>query len=212
MAAATSTIRLATGILILPQRNPLVLAKELATLDHLSSGRVTLGVGIGWLKEEFEALGIPFEGRGERTEEAIAAMRALWSQDRATMDGDDGELLATSTCDPSRRGEPSPSISAVTPRWPPDRAGRIGDGFFPFGVGRDELPHLVDTMRRAAEAADRDPSSVEVTVSSYCVDAGRRPWPTSGPSTELGATAGGCSRGPVPTRPRPDHSCASAST
>src|ERR1700722_11878179 len=86
VARATSTIRLATGILILPQRNPLVLANEVATLDHLSSGRVTLGVGIGWLKEEFEALGVPFEGRGERTEEAIAAMRALWSQDCATME------------------------------------------------------------------------------------------------------------------------------
>ncbi len=87
VARATSTIRLATGILILPQRNPLILAKELATLDYLSSGRVTLGVGIGWLQEEFEALGVPFEKRGERTEEAIAAMRALWSQERASIDG-----------------------------------------------------------------------------------------------------------------------------
>ena len=87
IARATSTIRLATGILILPQRNPLVLAKELATLDYLSSGRVTLGVGIGWLKEEFDALGIPFDKRGERTEEAVAAMRALWSQERASTEG-----------------------------------------------------------------------------------------------------------------------------
>ena len=78
VARSTSTIRLATGILILPERNPVILAKELATLDYLSSGRVTLGVGIGWLKEEFEALGVPFEKRGLRTEEAIAAMRALW--------------------------------------------------------------------------------------------------------------------------------------
>ena len=65
----------------------MVLAKELATLDYLSSGRVILGVGIGWLKEEFEAVGIPFERRGERTEESIAAMRALWGEERASYDG-----------------------------------------------------------------------------------------------------------------------------
>jgi probable F420-dependent oxidoreductase len=169
VARATSTIRLATGILILPQRNPLVLANELATLDHLSSGRVTLGVGIGWLKEEFEALGVSFEGRGERTEEAIAAMRALWSQDCATMEGS-----TVSFRDVYLRPQPPGGTipvhvgghSEVAAR----RAGRIGDGFFPFGVDHNELPHLVDTMRRTAEAADRDPSSVEVTVSSYSVD------------------------------------------
>ena len=180
VARATSTIRLATGILILPQRNPLVLAKELATLDHLSSGRVTLGVGIGWLKEEFEALGIPFEGRGERTEEAIAAMRALWSQDRATMDGDDGALSRRLLAAPAAGGsDPRPCRRSQRGGRPTGPAGS-GTGSFPFGVDRDELPHLVDTMRRAAEAADRDPSSVELTVSSYGVDPTTRPWPMSG--------------------------------
>ena len=87
VAARTSTLRLGTGILIVPQRNPLVLAKELATLDHLSGGRMILGAGIGWLEEEFEALGVPFAGRGRRTEEAIAAMRALWSQEQASYAG-----------------------------------------------------------------------------------------------------------------------------
>ncbi len=71
VAAATETLRLATGILILPQRNPLVLAKEVATLDHLSGGRVDLGIGVGWLEEEFDALGVPFARRGARTDEYI---------------------------------------------------------------------------------------------------------------------------------------------
>lgn len=67
VAAATSTINLATGILILPQRNPVVLAKQLATLDHLSAGRMLLGIGVGWLEEEFDAIGVPFADRGKRT-------------------------------------------------------------------------------------------------------------------------------------------------
>jgi probable F420-dependent oxidoreductase len=75
-AALTKTIRLATGVVILPQRHPLYLAKEIATLDLLSGGRVLLGVGSGWLKEEFDALGLDFHTRGARTDEAIQAMRA----------------------------------------------------------------------------------------------------------------------------------------
>ena len=87
VAAATSTLRLGTGILILPQRNPLILAKEVATLDRLSGGRVELGVGVGWLREEFDALGVPFERRGARTDEWIEVMRALWSDDHVDFDG-----------------------------------------------------------------------------------------------------------------------------
>ncbi len=77
VAAITKTIKLATGILILPQRHPIYTAKEVATLDVLSGGRVMLGIGSGWMKEEFESLGIDFRQRGARTDEAIQAMRAL---------------------------------------------------------------------------------------------------------------------------------------
>jgi probable F420-dependent oxidoreductase len=168
VARVTSTIRLATGILILPQRNPLVLAKELATLDYLSSGRVTLGVGIGWLKEEFEALGIPFEKRGARTEEAIAAMRALWSQERASAEG-----ATVSFRDVYLRPQPPGGTIPVHigghTEVAAQRAGRIGDGFFPFGVYGEDLQGLVEMMNRAAGAAGRDPASLELTVSSYSV-------------------------------------------
>src|SRR3954447_5461279 len=81
VAARTTKINLATGILILPQHNPVICAKQVATLDHMSRGRVILGVGVGWLKEEFDALGVPFEERGARTDDYIRALRALWSQD-----------------------------------------------------------------------------------------------------------------------------------
>jgi probable F420-dependent oxidoreductase len=166
VAGATSSIRLATGILILPQRNPLVLAKELATLDHLSSGRMTLGVGVGWLEEEFRALGIPFEQRGARTEEAITAMRTLWSQDRATMEGATVRFRDV-YLRPQPPGGTIPIHIGGHSRVAADRAGRIGDGYFPFGVGRDDLPGLVEVMQRAARAGGRDPRSLELTVSSY---------------------------------------------
>src|SRR5438034_9890756 len=87
VGAATTTLRLATGILILPQRNPVILAKELATLDVLSKGRVELGVGVGWLREEFDALGVPFEERGARTDEYVEALRTLWREEEPCFEG-----------------------------------------------------------------------------------------------------------------------------
>ena len=86
-AACTSTIRLGTGICLAPEHNPLVLAKTAATVDRLSGGRFTLGVGVGWLAEEFQALGIPFEHRGARTREYIEVMRKLWTERSSTHHG-----------------------------------------------------------------------------------------------------------------------------
>jgi probable F420-dependent oxidoreductase len=87
-AAATSSIGLATGVLLLPEHNPVLVAKQIASLDVLSGGRLTLGVGVGWSAEEFAALGVPFARRGARTDEYIAALRAIWSQDVASFDGE----------------------------------------------------------------------------------------------------------------------------
>ena len=88
VAAATTTIGLATGVLLLPEHNPVVAAKQAATLDVLSAGRLTLGVGIGWSAEEFAALGIPFARRAQRTAEYVAAMRTLWANDVASFSGE----------------------------------------------------------------------------------------------------------------------------
>ena len=170
VAARTSSLSLGTGILIVPQRNPLVLAKELATLDHLSGGRMILGAGIGWLEEEFAALGVPFAGRGQRTEEAIAAMRALWSQESASYQG---RTTTFRDCylRPQPRGGAIPVHVGGHSKAAAERAGRIGDGFFPFGVTRDEIVSLSDVMRRSADEAGRDPASIEVTVQSYITTA-----------------------------------------
>src|SRR5271166_3686603 len=86
-AAASSRIGIATGVLLLPEHNPVVVAKQAASLDRLSSGRLTLGVGVGWSREEFAALGVPFAHRAARTAEYVAAMRALWRDDVASFDG-----------------------------------------------------------------------------------------------------------------------------
>jgi len=170
VAAQTSTLRLGTGILIVPQRNPLVLAKELATLDFLSGGRMVLGVGIGWLEEEFEALGVPFDGRALRTEEAITAMRALWSEEQASFDGSTASF-ANCFLRPQPPGGTIPVHVGGHSEAAARRAGRIGDGFFPFGVSPDELPRLIDIVRRSAEDAGRDPTTLEVTVQCNATEA-----------------------------------------
>jgi len=160
VAAVTTTLRLGTGILILPQRNPVVLAKEVATLDDLSAGRVELGIGVGWLQEEFEALGIPFADRGKRTDEHIAAMRALWDGDHAAFDGSLVSFAGVSVNPKPRNGRVPIHVgghSAVAAR----RAGRLGDGFMP---GAGDLRELIDVMRQAAADAGRDAAAIEVSA------------------------------------------------
>ncbi len=186
VAAATSTLRLGTGILVVPQRNPLVLAKELATLDHLSGGRVVLGAGIGWLREEFEALGVPFAGRGRRTEEAIGAMRALWSQERASFEG---TTVSFRECclRPQPRGGAIPVHVGGHSEAAAHRAGRIGDGFFPFGVTPGDLPPLIDIVRRSARKAGRDPAAIELSIQGDVI-AGDAALAGAKAMQELGAT------------------------
>ncbi len=179
LVGRTETIRLATGVLILPLRNPLELAKATATLDHLSGGRVLFGVGAGWLAEEFEALGVPFGDRGDRTDEAIGALRALWTQDRASFQGrftsfDDVYLR------PQPVQQPIPVIVGGHSRRAARRAGELGDGFFP-GSGRvDEVVRLHAHARRCAEAAGRDPDALELTVMARSDRASAEQWIEAG--------------------------------
>jgi len=158
LAANTSSIRLGTGILILPERNPLVLAKELGTLDSLSGGRVELGIGVGWLKEEFDALGIPWERRGARTDEYVAVMQKLWSGNEVSFDG---EFVSFENI--SSNPKPVHGSVPITIGGHSDaaarRAGRIGNGFFP---GNGDLQHMLNLMNESAEQNGRDPKEIEV--------------------------------------------------
>jgi probable F420-dependent oxidoreductase len=160
VAAITKTIKLATGVLILPQRHPIYTAKEVATLDVLSGGRVMLGIGSGWMKEEFESLGIDFHERGARTDEAIQAMRALWSEGTSSFQGKHfsfGPLHSYPK--PVRKDVPihvgGNSTAAAR------RAGRFGDGFFPPLMNPDQLKQLFAVVKSEARTAGRDPASIE---------------------------------------------------
>jgi probable F420-dependent oxidoreductase len=160
VAARTEALRLATGVSLLPERHPLVFAKEVATLDSLSGGRVVLGIGIGWLREEFEALGVPWERRGARTEEYMEVMRRVWTEDVASFDGEFVSFTdVASSPRPVRRNVPihigGHSDAAAR------RAGRVGEGFFPAA---GNIPELIDIARQTAADAGRDPSGLEVTT------------------------------------------------
>ncbi len=174
VAAHTSTIALGTGILILPQRNPVVLAKQVATLDVLSGGRIRLGVGLGWLEEEYDAVGVPFAHRGARTDDYIEAMRTLWGSDDASHHS---EFTSFSNV----RAWPRPPGGAVHvtigghSEAAARRAGRLGDGWFAAidatSIAQLGLPGalerfvgLIDLMRGTADKHRRDPDAIEISL------------------------------------------------
>jgi len=163
LASATTTIGLGTGVLIVPQRNPVVLAKELATLDQLSGGRLLFGAGVGWLEEEFDAIGVPFAERGRRTDDAIGAMRALWGEDRASYAG---EFTTFTDCiaRPQPVGGAIPVHVGGHTEVAARRAGRLGDGFFPASGSHEQLAALFDLARRTAAQEGRDPDAIEFTA------------------------------------------------
>jgi probable F420-dependent oxidoreductase len=162
VAAETTTLRLATGILILPERNPLVTAKAAATLDSLSGGRLELGIGVGWLEEEFDALGVPFERRGARTDDYIAAMRALWASDDASHDGEFASFSGMTSNPKPAQGSVPVHVGGHT-RRAAQRAGELGDGFFP---AKGDLAELIDVVRQTAADHGRDPEAIEITAGS----------------------------------------------
>ena len=163
VAAASTTLKLGTGVAILPQRSPIYTAKEVATLDQLSGGRMILGVGAGWLKEEFEALGVPFARRGERLEEYIGALRALWSEAEPTYHGEFVSFTGA-ICRPQPVAKSVPIVIGGHTERAARRAGRLGDGFFPAQPDLDALARLIQVMRASAEEAGRDPDTIEISA------------------------------------------------
>lgn len=163
-AAATERLRIGTGILILPQRNPVVLAKEAATIDHLTGGRLMLGIGVGWLEEEFDALGVPFQGRGRRADEYVGAMRALWTQDEPAFSGEFVDFAGAKMWPKPVQEGGVPIVVGGHTDAAARRAGRLGDGFFPGRSKPETLEHLVGVMREAADEAGRDPETIELTA------------------------------------------------
>jgi probable F420-dependent oxidoreductase len=164
-AAATSTIGIATGVLLLPEHNPVLIAKQAATLDALSSGRFTLGVGVGWSREEFDALGIPFERRAARTAEYVAAMRTLWRDDVGSFEG---EFVRFD----SVRVNPKPFVDRRIPvvlGGNSDGALRRvvawGDGWYGFNLGGvREVAERIDFLQRLCDDSGRDRAELRLAV------------------------------------------------
>jgi probable F420-dependent oxidoreductase len=167
-AAAYSTqIRLATGICLVPEHNPLVLAKVIASVDSLSRGRVALGVGIGWSAEEFAALGVPFERRAQRTCEYIAAMRKLWQEAKASFEGEfvrfDGARCFPKPAQPGGvpvifGGESLPALKRVA---------QYGNGWFGVNLTPAQTAQKISRLHQLLDAQGRDPQDVEIIISPY---------------------------------------------
>jgi len=162
-AARTTTLLLGTAVMILPLHPTTVVAKRVATLDQVSGGRVRLGVGLGWNRQEYVACGAPWEHRGGRLDEMIAAMRGLWSQETYGFDGDHVAFEPVFSS-PKPAGQGVPVHVGASAAAGARRAGRLGDGFMPFERNLVALGALVDEMRRAAEGTGRDPDAIEVTT------------------------------------------------
>lgn len=155
LAAQTHRVRLGTGIVILPQRNPLVLAKEIASLDVLSRGRFIFGIGVGYLEPEFRALGIPFAARGARTDDYLAAMRAIWSEEQPAHRGAFVRFAGVQA-HPQPVQRPGPPI-VVGGRSPGAyrRAVEQGSGWYGFGMSVSATARALDGLREAASRYSR---------------------------------------------------------
>jgi probable F420-dependent oxidoreductase len=177
LAGQTSRIRLGLAVANVPFFSPALLAKQLATLDAVSGGRLDVGLGLGWMREEFQAVGVPIQERGARAEEFVAALRALWTEDVVEFHGRFYDI-PPARFDPKPLQRPHPPLllgGNVAAAW--RRAGRLADGW--VGGSMADLTRLgavVDTVRRAAVEAGRDPDAVRLVCRGVVrVRAGRPP-------------------------------------
>lgn len=165
VAAATNTIGIATGVLLLPEHNPVIVAKQVATLDCLSAGRFTLGIGIGWSREEFDALGVPFEHRGARTAEYVAAMRTLWRDDVASFHGAFVNFDAIRVNPKPVRDRRVPVLLGGNSDAALGRIAAWGDGWYGFYLGDvDDVAGRVALLRRLCRKAGRDWADLRLAV------------------------------------------------
>jgi probable F420-dependent oxidoreductase len=164
IAAHTTRVKLGTGIIILPQRNPVVLAKELASMDTLSGGRLIFGIGIGYLKPEFEAIGAPFDHKGPRTEEYLKAMLALWTMEKPEFHGKWVNFKGVNAM-PRPAQKPHPEI--VFGGHTEDafsRAARLAKGWYGFALDLDGAKKCIEGVKAACAKAGRKFEEIEISV------------------------------------------------
>ncbi len=164
VAARTQRVRLGTSVLVLPYHNPIRLAKTAATLDVLSGGRLILGVGVGAIEQEMEAMGSSFKERGAFTDEAIAVMRALWTEDDPRFEGRYSRF-AGMKFSPKPLQKPSiPVVIGGVSRAAIRRAARLGDGWQPLGLSPEALGPAIASLRQEARACGRDVAKIPVSI------------------------------------------------
>jgi len=139
LALATTTLRVGTAVALVPLRHPLLWAREVNTLDHFSGGRFELGIGVGWLAEEFAALGVPFAERGSRADEHLAALRALWADEVASFHGRHVDFTNAVVLPHPVQSPGPPILIGGDGAGPLRRVARYGDGWYPWNVTPDEL-------------------------------------------------------------------------
>ncbi len=163
-AAHTSTIRFGTGVNILPQANPLFMAKQVASLDVVSGGRLMLGIGTGWLREEYQALGATFERRGARFDDYLTAMKKVWSGEVVEHKSDFIDWSGFKS-HPTPLQKPHPPL-IIGGSTPPAlrRVVEHGDGWFAPSAGVDNLKPQLETLRKLAREAGRDPETIEISA------------------------------------------------
>jgi probable F420-dependent oxidoreductase len=164
-AAATRTIRLATGVLLLPEHNPVMLAKQVASLDALAGGRFALGIGVGWSREEFDALGIPFERRGARADEYLRAMRTIWRDDVASFQGRFVSFTEIRVNPKPPRERRVPVIVGGNSDAALRRAAELGDGWYGFNLdGADHVRERLARLRGLCSERGRDLAELAIAV------------------------------------------------
>ena len=163
-AALTNRIRLATGICLVPQHNPVVLAKEVATLDRLCGGRFALGVGVGWLAEASEAIGVPWENRGRRACEYIEAMRALWRDERSSFRGEFVNFRNVCCFPKPVTGARLPIIFGGESLPALKRVARYGNGWFGFNYSPSEAAAKIKKLEELLAIAGRKIDEIEIVI------------------------------------------------
>ncbi|MGO9059796.1 MAG: LLM class F420-dependent oxidoreductase [Candidatus Binataceae bacterium] len=163
-AAFTTRIRLATGVCLVPEHNPLSLAKEIATVDHLSGGRVVVGIGIGWLEEEFQAMGISWARRSDRTRDYVAAMRRLWGDEVSAFNGEFARFANVRSFPKPVAGERLPVVVGGNTLPALRRVAEYGNGWFGLNLSPEETAEKLNQLRQLMAAKNRKLEELEIII------------------------------------------------